>query len=188
MGARYTKELETVVCHDVAEAAHPDEFQLSVDQRAFQFHFVKRVPLLRINKLSTNGSWLPMDTNVFTVKQPYVDPYVNIAPANDIATLTVLHANVQFLHAKGREPEDVVCMKGDTAVVYVRLSLRKQSLQMGKSYEIADDSILLCDNKYILIVNMPEGSKALKTTSSSVDANSNALLLFLAHRPVEPML
>ena len=195
MGLSFSKEpRQHIVCHVDERKLQSDEFQISLDAQAFEFHMLSPVKMLRVTVLDLNGHWGQTISDIFTKQRPYEDSFVKISPngTNGEKTIKVTikeQESVQMLYQSARiRPKTILCHRGQTPYVYVQLTLKKQMLPQG-TYEIGTSCFLLCGgpNGYILIVSLPDEGVTVRPNMNQVmeRATLDPTLLFFASQPLE---
>jgi hypothetical protein len=200
MGLSSSKPETNVVCETERKMIASDEFELSLDAQAFEFHMLSPVKALRITRLNVDGRWGGTSTsNVATAGNPYEDAYVKITP-NGISTngmlmpngssrsikLTIKKPGVQLLYQTPRmRPRTILCHRGNTPVVYVQMILKRQGL-LERDYMLKDNTFLLCGNEYILLLNLPDEGTTIRPSMNQVmeRAYIDPSLLFFASQPL----
>jgi hypothetical protein len=196
MGLLYSKERkpEPVVCEVEAHAIRPDEFEISLDAQAFEFHMLSPVKIMRVTRLDLTGRWGQTLSNMFTREEPYEDEYVKIVPngsngSNTRRTVKVTIKepdSVQLLYQSPRlRPRTILCHRGEAPVVYVQMTLKRQNLPIG-TFEISESAYLLCGNSYILIMTLPDDATTIRPTVNQLMERSSIdpSLLFFASQPL----
>jgi hypothetical protein len=184
------------VCHVDERKLQSDEFQISLDAQAFEFHMLSPVKMLRVTVLDLNGHWGQTISDIFTKQRPYEDSFVKISPngTNGEKTIKVTikeQESVQMLYQSARiRPKTILCHHGESPYVYVQLTLKKQMLPEG-TYELGTSCFLLCGGPkgYILIVSLPDDGVTIRPNMNQVmeRANLDPSLLFFASQPLEGM-
>jgi len=163
---------------EVDKPTDPTIFQLLLDSEAFQYRMLMSVAAVRVSKLNLDGTWISEQT--FTDNTPYVDRYVDIVPSQFSASMVVKSNAVKYLYNTKQRIQNVLCRSDDEPVLFIKLSLKKQHVPSGV-YDIPDNTILLCGNEYILIVNLPDDPKI---TPPQTDITMDASILYLPFRPL----
>jgi len=192
MGTSQSRETNnSVYCETEIRNVAPDEFEISLDAQAFEFHMLSPVKMLRVTLLDLKGHWGNTFSNVFTKQNPYDDEYVSISPnGNDktqrVVKVTIKRDDVQLLYQSPRmRPHTILCHQGISPVLYVQMILKKQLLKRG-TYEISDSAYLLCGNAYILIVTLPDEGVTIRPNMNQLMERSSIdpSLLFFASQPI----
>jgi hypothetical protein len=203
MGLSFSKEpRQHIVCHVDERKLEPDEFQISLDAQAFEFHMLSPVKMLRVTVLDLEGHWGQTISDIFTKQRPYEDEYVLISPngspngtsnngPRSIKVTIKEPESVQMLYQSARvRPKTILCHRGESPYVYVQLTLKKQMLPEG-TYELGTSCFLLCGGPkgYILIVSLPDDGVTIRPNMNQVmeRANLDPSLLFFASQPLEGM-
>lgn len=163
----------------------PNEFQLSLDARAFEFYMLSGIKALRVSTLSRTGQWGPTEEGIFTEDNPYINEYVKITPKQNGAELYVLKGPVSFLYRAGRNSvKQLLCRRGyASSVMYISIRLRRQPLEVGRKYiNTRDDMFILTPND-IYIVNLPDQAPRPLFTQIAEKAFDPSMLAF-ASRPM----
>lgn len=194
MGLSYSEpKKEAVVCDVDDHTIRPDEFEISLDAQAFEFHMLNPVKMLRVTMLDLKGKWGQTMSNIFTRDQPYEDSYVRISPTNGnsgrrVVKVTIKEPeSVQLLYQSPRlRPRTILCHRGLSPVLYVQMTLKRQMLPAG-TFDLSESAYLLCGNSYILIMTLPdEGTPIRPNVNQLMERSSiDPSLLFFASQPLE---
>lgn len=162
-----------------------NEFQLSLDARAFEFYMLSGIKALRVTTLSRTGQWGPTEEGIFTPENPYMNHYVKITPKQNGAEITVLKGPVSFLYRAGRNAvKQLLCRRAyGSSVMYVNIRLRRQELEVGRKYMNTRDDMFILTPEDIYIVNLPDAAPRHQYTQVAEKAFDPSMLAF-ASRPV----
>ena len=155
-------------------------FELLLDSEAFQYRMLMSVPSVRVSKLHIDGSWISEES--YSDTRPYEDSYVRIMPSEHKATMAVDKSNVKYLYNSKQRVQNVLCRAGSEPILFIKLNLKKQDIPRG-IYDIPDNSMFLCGNEYILIVNLPDDPK-VSPPQKDITVDTTIQQLYLPSRPL----
>lgn len=170
-----------IQCEDRLTIAD-DEFVLSVDAQAFEYHMLSNLPNVRITTLSaTTGKWGQM-SDKYTREKPYVDDHVRIWPhsKNDgHAVMEVRKTTTMLIKMPRTRVKTILCRtKTSEPVLYIRMHLKKVLIDPG-TYLINHDVIVKNDNT-LVIVATPDTTR-VTSVQGLADKNFDPnLTLFMA--------
>lgn len=141
---------QSIVCH-TQTTIRPNEFHLSLDSQAFDFHVLSRVSAMRVTRIDSKGQWHMETDRVYTPEKPYVDEHIKLAPEGHSGRL-IVEKPIEMLWPL--HTETVLCEGPAGPVVYINLVLKRIKAE-PKTYVISDNSILFYNNT-IVIINLPD--------------------------------
>lgn len=182
MGSSQSK-ISPIHCPASDHVPKKNEFELSLDSRAFELHILKTPNgPIGITRLNWNGEW-NYETILCTKESPFNDGFIKIAPGKNQANMEVFKEPVTFLYQSSlSKPESILCYNNREAVLYISLFLSKQRLQRG-SYKMNDDSFVLTPNS-IYIINLPKDNQIRPNISDVLEKSFDPLTAFISQRPI----
>jgi hypothetical protein len=172
------------VCEDSNIKLSNDDFQLSLDSRAFDYYILGRVKELRVSHLSLEGHWLSGRNDSYTPESPYEDQYVRIAPTSEGLIVDVLEPGVSFLFkARAHAIRQVLCNNGHgSSVLYYTMLLKKKGLQEGHRYTNINENTIMVTPKEILIITLPDRSRLTELEKADTNLlNNNTFLAYFSN-------
>lgn len=178
MGHLFSKSSD-IVCEDHLDLAD-DDFALSMDAQAFEFHMLSNLPTVRVTTLdATNGKW-GHTSDRYTKEDPYEDANMRVWPfGTGDAKVHILKPTTVLVKMPRTRVKTVLCRNKNEPVVFVRIILKKKQLEPG-TYVIKKDLILKNDANVLVIVATPDTSR-VTTLQALADKNYDPnLTLFMA--------
>jgi len=160
-----------------------EEFQLSLDRRAFEFNFLLSSKFLRVTQLGLDGKWTEKASRdaIYTKESPYIDEYIEVIPdTKSFAKLKIKKEGTSYLYLKSA-PKSIICNSLKIgSVLYINLILKKQHLKPG-TYDIQDDSFILTPDG-IRLLNLPTGTRPM--INEIEEKSFDPVYLFMASAPL----
>ena len=181
---KFSNSVNEISCGSF-ESPGKNEFVLFLDKNAYsKFHQpvgLKKISIWKLDFASNRWSEVQeSDSREFL----YKDPYIEITPG---LKLKLLSTQRDVFELREMKANDVLCNNPINGTnVYVKLLLTKKALTLNKTSEFRNDTFVLCDNEYILAINIPVSQKSvtesnpdlLATTQFDNNTNNNLLYRF----------